>query len=230
MRVEFKTFPKKRSRLKRTFPTGTVLFTGSQGAGKSLSGSHYLFNLKKKYPNLFIYSNIELTIADKVIKSEEVADYILDKQFDENNKQRPIAFFIDEIQTVLFSGQKAVSFETFKAICQQRKALKTIVGTMQEFLDLDIKYRRQLNSVVECFHFGPIQFELWKDPNSLRYNPEALDYVGKTTNIGIWKRHDEAYKIYDTFEIVDATMKIDDAKRQQYSKQKPVQVVGTAPT
>jgi len=230
MRIEYKTFPKKRTRLQRTFPTGTVLFTGAQGAGKSLSGSHYLFNLKKKYPNLYIYSNIELSIADKVIKSEEVADYILDKQFDKDNNQRPIAFFIDEIQTVLFSGQKAVSFETFKAICQQRKALKTIVGTMQEFLDLDIKYRRQLNSVVECFHFGPIQFELWKDPNSLKYNSEALDYVGKTINIGIWKRHDEAYKIYDTFEIVDATMKIDDNKRQQHSKPQKITINGVAPT
>jgi len=225
MRIEYKTFIKRRSRLKRTFPTGTVLFTGAQGAGKSLSASHYLFNLKQKYPKLYIYSNIDLTIADKVIKSEEVGDYILKKQFDDEGEQRPIAFFIDEIQTVLFSGQKSISFETFKAICQQRKALKTIVGTMQEFLDLDIKYRRQLNSVVECFHAGPVQFELWIDPNTLKYNAEKLDYVGRTINIGIWKRHNEAYELYDTFEIVDATMKIDESKRQLYSKQKPLQVL-----
>lgn len=255
MRVEFKTFTKKRSSMKRGFPTGTVFFTGSQGAGKSLSATHYLQRLKEKYPDLYIYSNINLKIADKVIKSHEVADYILDRKikgepcgecsvcldklkedyFDngelcKKQTEIPIAFFLDEIQTVLFSGKKSVSFETFKAICQQRKALKTIVGTMQEFLDLDIKYRRQLNSVVECLHFGSIQLELWKDPNSLKYSDEARDYIGRTRDVGIWKRHDDAYKIYNTLEIVDASMDIDETKRQQFSKQKPLTIQGSAPT
>lgn len=218
MPIEWKTFPKKRTRIKRGFPTGTVLFTGGQGKGKSLSATHYLERLKFNYPNLYIVSNIKLTIADLVIKSEEVADYILMTKKDEDGNERPVAFFIDEIQTVLFSGKKAVSFETFKAICQQRKALKTIIGTMQEFLDLDIKYRRQLQAQVDCFYFGPIQFELWKDPESLKFDPEKNDYVGRTKRINIWKRHDDAFNIYDTFEIVNATMDIDQSKRQQYQK------------
>ena len=45
MRIEFDTFAKKRRKLKRSFPTGTVLFTGHQGAGKSLSTTHYLNRL-----------------------------------------------------------------------------------------------------------------------------------------------------------------------------------------
>jgi hypothetical protein len=227
MGVEWSTFPKKRRKVKRGFPTGTVFFTGKQGAGKSLSASHYLAMLKRKYPNIYIYSNIQLAIADKVIKSEEVATHILDKKVDEHGNERPIAFFLDEIQTVLFSGKKAVSFETFKAICQQRKALKTIIGTMQEFLDLDIKYRRQLQAQVECFHYGPVQVELWKDPETLRFDPDKNDYVGRTRRINIWKRHNEAYDIYDTYEIVNATMDIDQNKKHLHSKQT---VTGSAPT
>lgn len=226
MRIEYKTFTKPRRKLKRTFPTGTIFFTGKQGAGKSLSATHYLQRLKEKYPNLYIFSNIKLSIADKVIKSEEVSEYILAKITDENGKQRPIAFFLDEIQTVLFSGKKAVSFETFKAICQQRKALKTIIGTMQEFLDLDIKYRRQLNSQVECFHVGSLQIELWKDPESLRFDQKTNDYVGRTRDIAVWKRHNLAYDIYDTFEIVNATMDMDLEKKKQHLKQS----TGSAPT
>lgn len=241
-RIEMKTFGKKRTRLKRGFPTGTVFFTGAQGAGKSLSATHYLQRLKNKYPDLYIYSNIKLAIADKIITSEEVADYILDRkvegepcgvcavctrpadEFDNGElcvemKEIPIAFFIDEIQTVLFNNKKSVSFETFKAICQQRKALKTIIGTMQEFLDLDIKYRRQLYSFVECFHFGPVQFEIWKDPAKAKYNQEAMDYIAPAMDWAIWKRHDEAYRIYDTFEIVNASMQVDEDKRRQFSKQ-----------
>jgi hypothetical protein len=227
MGVEWKTFTKPRRRVKRGFPTGTVFFTGKQGAGKSLSASHYLDMLKKKYPTLYIYSNIQLAIADKVIKSEEVADYILEKKMDDEGNEIPIAFFLDEIQTVLFSGKKSVSFETFKAICQQRKALKTIIGTMQEFLDLDIKYRRQLQAQVECFHYGPVQIELWKDPESLRFDQVKNDYVGRTKRINIWKRHNEAYDIYDTYEIVNATMDIDQNKKHLHSKQT---VTGSVPT
>lgn len=227
MSIEWKTFTKPRRKVKRGFPTGTVFFTGKQGAGKSLSASHYLQMLKTKYPNLYIYSNIKLAIADKVIRSEEVADYILDKKIEEDGTEIPIAFFLDEIQTVLFSGQKSVSFETFKAICQQRKALKTIIGTMQEFLDLDIKYRRQLQAQVECLHYGAVQVELWKDPESLKFDANQNDYVGRTRKVNIWKRHNEAYDIYDTYEIVNATMNMDNSKKQQCMKQT---VAGSAPT
>lgn len=227
MGVEWKTFIKKRRTVKRGFPTGTVFFTGKQGGGKSLSASHYLQRLKDNYPNLYIYSNIQLAIADKVIKSEEVKDHILEKKFDSDGNEIPIAFFLDEIQTVLYSSKKAVSFETFKAICQQRKALKTIIGTMQEFLDLDIKYRRQLQAQVECFHYGAVQFELWKDPDTLKFDPDKNDYVGRTKRINIWKRHNEAYDIYDTYEIVDATMDIDQNKKLLHQKQT---VAGSAPT
>lgn len=215
MRIEFDTFAKKRRKLKRSFPTGTVLFTGHQGAGKSLSATHYLNRLKKQFPDVYIVSNIQLTIADKVVPSEAIADHILMILED-----RPIAFFIDEIQTVLFNARNSVSFETFKAICQQRKAQKTIIGTMQEFLDLDVRYRRQLQAQVECFNFGAIQFELWKDPGTLRYDNKQGDYVGRTKNIVIWKRHNEAYDLYDTYEIVDATMQVDETKRQLYQKPK----------
>lgn len=130
MGLEIRTFFKKRRKLGRTFPIGTKFFTGKQGAGKSLSATHYLQRLKEKYPDLYIYSNIRLKIANKVIKSEEVADYILDRriegepcgecpvclrpedEFDtgelcKDQKEIPIAFFLDEIQTVLFSGKKA---------------------------------------------------------------------------------------------------------------------------
>jgi len=224
--IEWKTFFLPRRKIKRGFPTGTVFFTGSQGAGKTLSASHYLTRLKARYPNLYIYSNIKLTIADKVLKSEEISEHILDRRFDENGKEIPIAFFLDEIQTVLWSKTKAVSFETFRAICQQRKALKSIIGTMQEFLDLDIQYRRQLLSQVECFNKGPFQFELWKDPSTLKLKDNK--YVAKTHHWNLWKRHNLAYDIYDTYEIVGATMQIDQqAKALAFSH---IKSNGLAPT
>lgn len=246
LHIEANTYFKKRRKNKRGFPTGTVFFTGRQGAGKSLSASHYLARLKKRYPDLYIYSNIKLKIADKVLRSDEIADHILDRKIEGeacgrcskcldnelcvNQKEIPIAFFIDEIQTVLFSEKKSVSFETFKAICQQRKALKTIIGTMQEFLDLDIKYRRQLLAFVECIYFGNTQFELWKSPSTLKYDPKVMNYVAKTFDVRIWKRHNEAYDIYDTYEIVGATLGMSVEKQQAHStKHIPVTFQGLSP-
>lgn len=209
MRVEWSTIPKKRRSDKKDFPTGTIIFTGRQGAGKTLSATHYLVRLKRNYPNMFIFSNIQLTIADKIITSDEVQKYILWV----HPKGYPIAFFLDEIQTVLFNSKQSVSIEVFKSICQQRKALKTIIGTAQEFLDIDIRYRRQLNSLVECSPFFKFQCERWVDPDTLSLDPQTNKYIGETKMFNIWKRHNAAFDIYDTYEIVNAVMQIDNNLR-----------------
>jgi len=217
MRIELSTFFKKRVKLKRGFPTGTILFTGAQGAGKSLSASHFLVRLKKKYPNLYIYSNIQLSIADRILKPEEISEHILDVRPD----GAPIAFFIDEIQTVLYKkGKSAVSFETFRAICQQRKAYKTIIGTLQNYRDLDIEYRQQLRAEVQCLHYGALQLELWRDPSTLKFSVEKNGWTADVYDFNLWKRHTEAYDVYDTFEIVQATMDIDLNKKQAYNTNK----------
>lgn len=212
MHVEWSTLLKKRRSDKKDFPTGTIIFSGRQGAGKTLSATHYLVRLKKQYPDLFIFSNIQLSIADKVITSDQVQHYILKT----HPQGYPIAFFLDEIQTVLFNSKSSVSIEVFKAICQQRKALKTIIGTAQEFLDIDIRYRRQLNSLVECNPFlTRFQIERWIDPDSLQLDPHTNKYVGGTKYLNVWKRHNDAFDIYDTYEIVNAVMQIDDRLRPE---------------
>lgn len=223
--IEYDTFFKKRRKLKRNFPTGTTLFTGAQGKGKTLSATHYIQRLKTKYPNAYIYSNISLEIADRIVTPQEIPEYILDQRDDQ-----PIIFFIDEIQTVLFakdSGNKNMSFETLRAIAQQRKAQKTIVGTLQNYLDLDIKYRRQISQYVECTYLGAWQMELWKNGYDLKFDPKQNEYVGKVEDIRLWKRHDLAYDLYDTFEIVNATLNLDAQKQKIAGKQS---IHGVAPT
>jgi len=236
MGLHVNTFFKERRKTKRSFPTGTVLFTGLQGAGKTLSATFYIWRLKQKFPNVYIYSNIKLKIADKVIRSDEVADYILDRKIEGeacgdcsgckgdsfelciNQTEIPIIFFIDEIQTVLNSKKNSVSLEVFESICQQRKANKAIIGTLQMYLDLDIAYRRQVKFSVDCFHFGSVQLELWRDGQSLKYNKDKNDYIGKTDHLEIWKRHNDIFDMYDTYEIVSQVMNQDPEKAQSLRK------------
>jgi len=201
MKIFYKTFFKKRTRDKSYFPIGTVLFVGPQGAGKTLSAVHYLEYLKQKYPDLLIFSNIYLKNATKVLSVDEITEYLL-KDFG----RQPVAFLLDEIQILLRAkntkGVRALSEDTLMSISQQRKANKTIIGTLQEFLDLDISYRRQLQAQVQVRHIGNIQIELWRDPNTLQYDAEKNDYIGRVNDIWIYHRHDELFGLYDTYELV----------------------------
>jgi SpoVK/Ycf46/Vps4 family AAA+-type ATPase len=200
MKIFLKSFFKKTTHERNPFPVGTVLFVGHQGAGKTLSAVHYIEQLRKRFPDLLVFSNIDVIGATK-LKPQDITDTIL-----KDYGRQPVVFFLDEIQVLLRtkSGNKerVLSEDTLNAISQQRKANKTIVGTLQEFLDLDISYRRQLRAQVQCRHVGDMQIEFWRDPNSLKYDAEKNDYAGKVMDIWIWKRHNFIYKLYDTYEIV----------------------------
>lgn len=175
-----------------------VLFVGHQGAGKTISAVHYAEYLLKKYPNALVFSNIKLDVPNfQQLQAHEIEEYLL-KDFG----RQEVIYLLDEIQTLLRAKKGALSADTLLSIQQQRKANKTILGTLQEFLDLDISYRRQLRAQVQCRHAGNVQIEFWRDPNTLQYDSDKNDYSGKVMDIWIWHRNDEIYQKYDTYEIV----------------------------
>ena len=198
LKIDFKSFIKPRRKLKNGFPIGMVLFTGKQGGGKSLSQSRYMRNLQLKW-NARVYSATDYVYADDIIQETEIAEKILTKR-----QSRPTIFALDEIQ-VLLERDNTDSFtrsQMRKAIQQQRKRNTSIVGTCQELLDLDTIYRRQLAYVVRCFHFGPIQIEFWLDGATLKFDDNMNKYTGSLVDVCIWKRHNDIYDLYDTFQVV----------------------------
>ena len=61
MRIYWKTFAKKRSRQPRNqFPTGSRVYCGFQGSGKTLSMVDYAFRVKQAFPKSKLFSNIYL--------------------------------------------------------------------------------------------------------------------------------------------------------------------------
>ena len=198
LKIDFKSFIKPRRKLKNGFPIGMVLFTGKQGGGKSLSQSRYMRKLQLKW-NARVYSATDYVYADDIIQESEIADKILTKR-----QSRPTIFALDEIQ-VLLERDNTDSYtrsQMRKAIQQQRKRNTSIVGTCQELLDLDTIYRRQLAYVVRCFHFGPIQIEFWMDGSTLKFDDNLNKYTGSLVDVCIWKRHNDIYDLYDTFQVV----------------------------
>lgn len=196
--IDWHSFIKKRSKLTNGFPVGMVLFTGKQGAGKSLSQSRYMHTLQNKW-QARVYSATDYKYADDFIDESEIADKILTKR-----EGVPTIFALDEIQVLLdpSSTDAKTKSQMRKAIQQQRKRNTSIIGTCQELLDLDVIYRRQLAFVVKCTHFGPVQIETWLDGSTLKFDNELNKYTGNTVDIKIWKRHNAIYDLYDTFEVV----------------------------
>lgn len=202
MKIFVKSFFKKATPSGNKFPVGMVLFVGHQGAGKTISAVHYAEHLQQKFPDAIGFSNINIDLPNFTRVDVSELEELLLKDFG----RQPVIYLLDEIQTLLRAKKGALSPDTLMSIQQQRKANKTILGTLQEFLDLDISYRRQLRAQVQCRHMHNVQIEFWRDPATLGYDPEKNDYSGKVMDIWIWKRHDEIYAKYDTYEIVRQSM------------------------
>lgn len=198
IKIDYKSFTKKRTPLKNGFPIGMVLFTGVQGAGKSLCQSRYIRQLQQKH-KARVYSATDYKYADEVISEDDIASRILTMRED-----TPTVFALDEIQVLLDrdSASPVTRSQVRKAIQQQRKRNTTIVGTVQVLHDLETIYRRQLAYVVNCYKLGAIQVEFWIDGTTLKFDDELMKYKGTVVDIKIWKRHNEMFDLYDTFEIV----------------------------
>lgn len=203
IKIDWKSFTKKRTPLRSGFPIGMVIFTGKQGGGKSLSQSRYMRQLQTKY-DAKIYSATDYKYADEIIQEEDIAAKILTQR-----EERPTVFALDEIQILLDKDNADADRrrQVRKAIMQQRKRNTTIVGTAQVLHDLDTMYRRQLAFVVNCVKFGNLQIEFWTDGSSIKFDDESMKYKGNVTDIKIWKRHNEMFDLYDTFQIVGNTTK-----------------------
>ena len=104
-------------------PDGIIIFSGSQGQGKTLSAVKYVDNLLKFYPKAVICSNViikgyedRFTFFDGVRKFKEV-----------DNGEYGVIYFIDEIQLLFNSLEsKNMDLNLFTTICQQRKQRKHI--------------------------------------------------------------------------------------------------------
>lgn len=196
--IDWNSFKKKRSKLVNGFPVGMVLFTGPQGSGKSLSQSRYIRQLQEHW-NAKVYSATNYKYADELVDESEFTSRLMTPR-----EERPSIFALDEIQVLLERGNINAEGRAIvrKAIQQQRKRNTSIIGTAQELLDLDTVYRRQLKYVVRCSYFGAVQIERWLDGQTLKFDDEVNKYTGTLVDIKIWKRNNDVFDLYDTFEVV----------------------------
>lgn len=184
-------------------PTGTQIFTGMQGEGKTISMVHTLVKLHKKYPRAIIVTNLKLSpiIFNDVIEFQSI-DELGDKLTGINNGKFGVIYAIDEIHTYFNAlDSKSIPPYIFTEISQQRKQRKLILGTSQLYLRLAKPFREQCNTLVICrCYFGLLCTQTLYDGATL--TEDFGELYGQCIGHGMFWQSLELRACYDTFQKI----------------------------
>lgn len=197
MKIYWKTLPQKWSKPpKNQFPTGTRVYKGFQGSGKTLSMVFYAFQLQKSYPACKIFSNVKIRGLNNYYYFSD--DEGLKQALECRNGRDGVLVLLDEAH--LYFGKKTgIPLDVLTAISQQRKDRRRIVFSSQIWEELDISLRKQCKEIVSCRTlFNCIQINTISDGESLTYDKLESQYVAKTIRTEIFKHSTELYNSYDT--------------------------------
>lgn len=203
MRIFWDTFPKHYTRPpKNLFPTGSRVYKGYQGSGKTLSMVKYALDIHKQFPNAYIFSNVKIHgIDDKhymFIEDDNILKYALTVKRGADG----VLVVLDEAH-LYFNKKSGISLDVLTCISQQRKDRRRLVFSSQIWEELDISLRKQVKEIVSCkCLFNKIQVNTISDGETLSYDKLQSCYVAKHISTEIFKHNDMLYSSYDTFQKI----------------------------
>lgn len=192
---------------------GVTMFTGKQGAGKSIAMTEYLLRMKVKYPNVRIITNYGFSQQDKPL--EDWTDFQTQR-----NGTDGVIFAIDEIQNE-FSNDKWKTFPEWllKEITQQRKQRIKIVTTSQVFTRVVKQIREQAYDVAECRTlFGRWTFVRIFDGEEYNDYIDSPDPEKKRKLVRKQRysfiQTDELRKVFESYDVIETLkdLKVDPKK------------------
>lgn len=205
------------------WPTGTQVYCGQQGSGKTISAVKHLLDLKRRYPKAIVVSNLKLQYLTPIAFDSKDAllaalqgidpqkQYLLFSTMDElelalvnvNNGFYGVVYLVDEIHTYFNAlDSKNIPMYVFTEISQQRKQRKLIIGTSQLFLRMAKPLREQCDSLIMCTTYaGIFTVQRVYDGMSLTQDYDGTLY-GKRKKTG-WFFHTRYIRnAFDTFQKV----------------------------
>lgn len=201
MKIDFKSFTKKYQRPKaHQFPTGSKVYKGFQGSGKTLSMVHDTFDLQKQFPCCIVYSNVIIHGLNNfhLIKSDNDLIEALTIQ----NGSNGVIILLDEAH-LFFNKKTGISLDVLTAISQQRKDRRRLVFTSQIWEELDVSLRKQVKEVVSCrCLFGFIQINTISDGETLSWDNLKSTWTARKLFTSIYKHNKELYSSYDTYQKI----------------------------
>lgn len=201
MKVYWESFAKKWKRPpSNQFPTGSRVYKGFQGSGKSLSMVFYAFQIQKFFPDAVIYSNMLIKGLKNFHYIED--DNVLREALALRNGERGVLILLDEAH-LYFNKKTGISLDVLTAISQQRKDRKRLVFSSQIWEELDISLRKQVKEIVDCrCFFNKIQLNTLSDGETLTYDKQLPGYVARKIRVECFKHSTELYQSYDTFQKI----------------------------
>lgn len=147
--------------------TGTQVYIGAQGSGKTISAVKHCIDLKERYPLAKLVSNLQLNFLEpiqiqaekEVPKIDPAKQYYYFSDIDQlatalkhiNNEFKGVIYIIDEIHTYFNAlDSKNIPMFVFSEIAQQRKQRKLIIGTSQLFMRMAKPLREQCDNLISC--------------------------------------------------------------------------------
>lgn len=191
---------------------GVTMFTGRQGAGKTMALVEHLEQLRRRYPKALILTNFGYEHETQPFNSWQ-------DLFEVRNGDLGVIFCIDEIQNE-FSSASSKSFpETLLSeITQQRKQKMKILATSQVFTRVSKPLREQCFEVAECRTLlGRWTFVRCFDADDYNAIIDANNPVLKQKARRKWRKN----FIQDNHirELYDSYAKVERMKKTEYIRQ-----------
>ncbi|MBM7710422.1 ATPase [Enterococcus lemanii] len=181
---------------------GLTLFTGRQGAGKTMTLVYEAERYRLEYPNLYIASNFGYVHENEPLKSlADIPNAVL-----RANELNCIGVLIlwDEIQNDFDSFSK-VSKDVLRVITQQRKQSIKILGTSQVFTRVSKALREQTYEVVVCNTImGRYTRGRFYDADEFSHNidrPEEKKQLHRLRKVSFIQT-DDLRDLYDSYAVI----------------------------
>lgn len=199
MRVDLDSFTRRAPQAIKGFPTGTRVYKGFQGSGKTLSMVHYALRILQDYPDCVCYSNI-------IIKHERVNLFFTNDELEQilnlEVGEKGLLLLLDEAH-LFFNKKRGISLDFLTAISQQRKNRFHIIMSSQIWEELDISLRKQVKTIVNCHSlFRTIIINDISDGETLTYDKMEGSYVAKKLYTYIFHMTRNETRLYDTYQRI----------------------------
>jgi len=222
------------------WPTGTQVYVGQQGSGKTISAVKHVLDLKERYPNAVLISNLHLNrlrparfrTAEGLQRVRSMMDprkhYILFETAEQlaqalvgvNNDKRGVIYLIDEIHSYFNAlDSKNIPPYIFTEISQQRKQRKLIIGTSQLFLRMAKPLREQCDNIVVCkTYLGFFTKQTAYDGMTLQQDYDG-SLIGNAKKTGWFFHSRDLRNVFDTYQkIISSQVQLEELAPPEKSK------------
>lgn len=203
MKIYWRTFFKKCTLDDDKFPFGIRFYNAPMGGGKTLSMVKDTLELIKQYPDTHVFSNVRfLTEIENIQYFNNVQELVECLNYATEFKHSIV--LIDEALTY-FAENGGIDPALMSSITQLRKNRIFILIAAQKFKRVNNRIRDFSLESVNCHSFWKFQFNVVRDDTELIWDKNVMDFVGTKKYSILFKRNNDLFDSYDTFQKIDIT-------------------------